>query len=231
MEDPGHEASGSSGFRMSAVSRQRVRRAAQVGWLILVLLILAGCREPYQLHGTVISLPFPAPDTTLEGISGPVSLRDFAGRYTFVYFGYTHCPDVCPSTMASLKRVRAELGEDGEAMQVVMVTVDPERDTPEALAEYLSHFDRSFIGLSGDKEAIDETGAPFGLYYSVHEGSEAGGHLIDHTAAIFLLDRQNEAIVVYPYDVPADTLVDDLKYLLRSEGRTDSSLDRSLAAV
>lgn len=185
---------------------------------VVLLLVLAACREPYQLHGTVLSEPIAAADTVLESVSGPATLRDFGGRYTFVYFGYTYCPDICPATMAVLKRTKADLGDDGEAMQVVMVTVDPERDTPEALAEYLAHFDSSFVGLSGDMDAIEEAGAPFGLYYTRHEGTEASGYLVDHTAAIFLLDRESNAIAIYPHDTTAETLVSDLKFLLKTEG-------------
>ena len=98
-----------------------------------------------------------------------------------------------------------------------MITVDPERDTPDRLAEYMAYFDNSFVGLSGDKETIDLVGQPFGLFYKRHEGSEATGYLVDHTARFYLLDHDSNALVAYPHETLPDVLVKDLEYLIRSD--------------
>lgn len=187
-------------------------------WGILIFLCwLVGCQRPYQFAGTLLPAPRPAPDIALESVNGPVSLHDFAGQYTFVYFGYRFCPDVCPVTMGKLKQVKADLGNRGDEIAVVMITVDPERDTPEALAEYMGYFDDSFVGLSGDPETIDAVGKPFGLYYYQHEGSAASGYLIDHTARFFLLDREGNVILSYAHETPLDDLFRDVEYLIKTQ--------------
>jgi protein SCO1/2 len=182
-----------------------------------VLLLLTGCQTQHVFAGLELSAPHPAPDIALESAEGPVSLHDFRDQYTYVYFGYTFCPDVCPTTLAVLARVRAELKTDADQMQVVMITVDPERDTPERLAEYMGYFDKSFVGLSADNEILDRVGEPFGLYYRKGVGSEATGYLIAHTSRVYLLDRQSNAIVAYSHGTSADDFLKDLKYLIASD--------------
>jgi protein SCO1/2 len=182
--------------------------------LLALATVLAACQARYELAGTELTAPRPAPHIALQSAGGPVSLDDFKGKYTYVYFGYTFCPDVCPATMATLRQVREDLGADAELMQVVMVTVDPERDTPETLAKYLRYFDDSFVGLSGSHELIDQVGEPFGLYYSRHEGSEATGYLVNHTARLYLLDRDSNAILTYSQGTPPDVILQDLQHLI-----------------
>jgi protein SCO1/2 len=186
------------------------------GFFFLILFIV-GCRPAHEFAGVELSAPHPAPDTTLQSVNGPVSLHDFHGKYTFVYFGYTFCPDVCPTSMSILKRVKEGLGENADEIAVVMITVDPERDTPEKLAQYMNYFDSSFVGLSADSETIDEVGEPFGLYYAKHEGSAASGYLIDHTARIYLLDPDANAIVAYPHNTQSDFILNDLEYLMEND--------------
>jgi protein SCO1/2 len=176
--------------------------------------MLAACQARYEFAGTELTAPRPAPGIALESSDGPVSLADFKGKFTYIYFGYTFCPDVCPATMATLRQVREELGTEADQMQVVMVTVDPERDTPETLAKYLHYFDESFVGLSGSHELVDQVGEPFGLYYSRQEGSEATGYLVDHTARLYVLDRESNAILTYSQGTPPDVILQDLQHLI-----------------
>ena len=189
----------------------------KISGVLIILLLVVSCQSSHEFAGAQLSAPQSVPDTVLESINGPMRLHDFRGKYTFVYFGYTFCPDFCPASLSVLKRVKEGLGQAEDEMAVVMITVDPERDTPEKLAEYMAYFDTSFVGLSGDKETIDAVGAPFGLYYNRHEGSEASGYLIDHTARIYLLDRETNPIVAYPHEVTADLIIDDLKYLIKNQ--------------
>ncbi|HRQ37444.1 MAG TPA: SCO family protein [Chloroflexota bacterium] len=184
---------------------------------IIFFFFLIGCQTPHKFAGTLLPEPQPAPDIILESADGPVSLHDFAGQYTFVYFGYRFCPDVCPITMGKLKQVKADLGDRGDEMAVVMITVDPERDTPDALAEYMDYFDSSFVGLSGDQEAIDAIGKPFGLYYHQHQGTETSGYMVDHTASFFLLDRDANIIMAYAHETPMDALLRDVEYLIKNQ--------------
>ena len=199
------------GKRVSAIQR------VALGSLFIVLLLVASCQGSHEFGGTELSAPHPAPGTILESADGPVSLLDFEGKYTFVYFGYTFCPDVCPNTLGTLKNVKEDLGKDAGEVGVVMITVDPERDTAERLAEYMGYFDSSFVGLTGEKESIDAIGKPFGLYYEKQQGSEATGYLVNHTAHVYLLDRDSNSIVAYPHGTTVEAFVTDLEYLLKKE--------------
>lgn len=150
-------------------------------------------------------------------VDGPVSLLDFAGKYVFVYFGYTFCPDICPTTLLTLKKVREQLVDGADRVQVIMVSVDPERDTPETLDTYVHYFDDSFVGITGSKEEIDALGDPFGVYYEKGEGSAATGYLINHSARVYLIDPSGNARVAYPHGISAEEIVKDLEFLLRTE--------------
>jgi protein SCO1/2 len=170
-----------------------------------------------EFAGALVKSPRPVPDFTLSGADGPVSLSDYAGKYVFLYFGYTFCPDICPGALSNLAAVRRELGDDADKIQVIMVSVDPERDTPEALAEYVAHFDPTFVGVTGTKEEIDKAGEPFHLYYEKHEGTAASGYLIDHTARAYLIDPAGNARVAYPHDAPTEGIVKDLHWFFAQE--------------
>lgn len=189
--------------------------------LSMMLLLIACNSEPaapeHTFAGATYNEPIEIPNFTLTGVDGPVSLDDFAGKYVIAYFGYTFCPDVCPATLAELARVQEQLGDDADKVQVVMVTVDPERDTAQKTHEYVSYFDPSFIGLSGTKAEIDAAAQPFGIYYERHEGSAESGYLVDHTARAFLVDPEGRAWVAYPFETRAEAIVTDLHYLFAQD--------------
>jgi protein SCO1/2 len=171
--------------------------------------------RPRELHGAVIQSPDPARDFTLTAHFGqPVSLSDYRGRVVLLYFGYTTCPDVCPATLAELKKARAALGKDADKVQVLMVTVDPERDTPALLADYLTHFDPSFVGLTGAPDQIAEAATYYGIYYARHESESALGYLMDHTATVMLVDSKGHLRAVYPFGTPGEDIGSDLKSLI-----------------
>lgn len=171
--------------------------------------------RPPSFHGMELQSPKPATDFTLMGHNGqPVSLSDYQGQIVLLYFGYTTCPDVCPATLAELRQARASLGKSADKVQVLMVTVDPERDTEVLLADFMPHFDPSFIGLTGRPEQIAEVATYYGIYYARHEGDTALGYLVDHTATVMLIDRQGYLRLVYPFGTPADDIAADLRYLV-----------------
>jgi protein SCO1/2 len=184
----------------------------------LLLGAVVGCDATHEFGGATYSEPIEIADFTLTGVDGPVNLSDFAGKYVMVYFGYTYCPDVCPATLSELRRVGEQLESDMDDVQVIMITVDPERDTPEKTHEYASYFDPSFIGLSGSKLEIDTAAAPFGIYYEKHDGSAESGYLVDHTARTYLIDPEGRALVAYPFETRAESMVDDLRYLFKQDG-------------
>ncbi|MCB8923604.1 MAG: SCO family protein [Ardenticatenaceae bacterium] len=205
-------------------SKRAKRIWTAVGLIIIIILggialIATGTWQigPPEFHGMVIQAPQPANNFTLYGADDqPISLRDFRGKTVLLYFGYTFCPDVCPATMVELKQMMADLGNDAENVQVIMISVDPERDTPASLQDYVSHFHPSFIGLTGHNE--DEVLAvttPLGVFYEKHEGTAASGYLIDHTATVSVIDKEGYLRLVYPFGVTGSEMAADLRYIIR----------------
>lgn len=191
-----------------------------IALLLLITLALTACGsgeiDPSQFKGTIMPATIPAPDFTLTRVGGEqVSLSDFQDKIVLLYFGYTFCPDVCPSSLSDLKIVQNKLDENGEKLQVIMVTVDPDRDTPEKIDEYVQHFHPTFIGLSGTKEEIDAAGEGYGVYYEKHEGTAATGYLVDHTARIFVVEPGGTYRLSFSFGTPTDDIIHDLRLLLR----------------
>ena len=171
--------------------------------------------QPYVFHGMILQSPVPATNFTLDGSSGqPVTLSDYRGKVVLLYFGYTTCPDVCPTTLAELHKARQLLGKRADQVQVFMITVDPERDTLKVLADYIPHFDSSFIGLTGTTEQIAAVATYYGIFYEKKEGTSALGYLVDHTSTVMALDRQGYLRVVFPFGATAADIAADLDYLL-----------------
>jgi protein SCO1/2 len=146
-----------------------------VGFALIALIALPRLR-PYTFHGTVLQSPQPAPDFELAASHGQkVSLKDFEGKLVILYFGYTFCPDVCPATLSELRGALEILAKDAKDVQVIMVSVDPQRDTPELTAEYMTHFHPSFLGVTGTPKEIAQVAALYGIFYEAHEGTAATG--------------------------------------------------------
>ncbi|NPA31012.1 MAG: SCO family protein [Chloroflexi bacterium] len=187
-----------------------------LGALLLIVLGWWGWQRfrPYAFHGTVLQSAEPAPDFTLMSADGPVSLSDFRGRIVMLYFGYTFCPDVCPTTLFEVQKTMELLGEDADQVQLIMISVDPLRDTPERLKEYVQYFHPSFIGVTGSEDEIAQVATQYGIYYEKHEGTPATGYLVDHTATLTVVDRKGYVKLIFPYGTPAEDMAADLKYLI-----------------
>ena len=185
-----------------------------VGFALIALIALPRLR-PYTFHGTVLQSPQPAPDFELAASHGQkVSLKDFEGKLVILYFGYTFCPDVCPATLSELRGALEILAKDAKDVQVIMVSVDPERDTPELLAEYMTHFHPSFLGVTGTSKEIAQVAALYGIFYEAHEGTAATGYLVDHTATVMVIDQDGYLKLVFPFGTPAEDIAEDLSHLL-----------------
>jgi protein SCO1 len=141
------------------------------------------------------------------------TLADFRGKAVLMFFGYTHCPDVCPTTLAELKTVKEQLGPDGERVQVLFVTLDPERDTREVLARYVPAFDPTFIGLRGDAGATAKVAKDFKVFYQKVPGSRPDNYSMDHTAGSYVFDPQGRLRLFVREGNPAN-LVSDVRVLL-----------------
>ena len=184
-----------------------------LGGLFLLIRPFLG---PAEWNGMELQSTQPVTNFTLTGPDEqPVSLIDFRGKVVMLYFGYTYCPDVCPATMVELRDAMEILGKRSEDVQVMMVTIDPERDTAEVLEAYMAHFDDSFIGLTGTPDDLIAVTAPLGIYYERHEGTAASGYLVDHTATVAVLDKQGKLRLIYPFGITGAEMAADLKYLVR----------------
>ena len=220
---PEQDQPAAAGAPAPATARRRLAPLLGIAAFVLIaatvaLLVTTGRLSfgPAQLHGLVLAEPRMMPNFSLTDQNGDsASLYDYRGQVVLLYFGYTYCPDVCPATLAELRDALEELGRRRDEVQVIMVTVDPARDTPAILGEYLAFFDPSFVGLSGSDEEIRAAAAPFGVFYEAHEGSAASGYLVDHTATVALLDKRGNLRLFYPFNMPAEDIAADLRVLVR----------------
>ena len=143
------------------------------------------------------------------------TLADYQGKVVAVFFGYTHCPDVCPTTLVDLANVKKQLGADGDKLQVLFITVDPERDTQELLAEFVPAFDSSFVGLRGDKAQTEKVEKDFKIFAQKVMAKDGKSYTIDHTAGTYLFDAQGRVRLFVKHGQDAALLVADIRQLIR----------------
>ncbi|ALK95824.1 photosynthetic protein synthase I [Massilia sp. WF1] len=150
----------------------------------------------------------------LDHTGKPRTLADYKGKVVIVFFGYTQCPDVCPTTMAEMASVMQKLGPQADQVQVLFITLDPERDTPQLLASYVPAFDKRFVGLYGTPEQTAKTAKDFKVFYSKVPGSAPGSYTIDHMAGSFVFDKEGRVRLFIRHGVGADSIVHDVRQLL-----------------
>ena len=146
----------------------------------------------------------------------PRSIKDFAGKVVVVFFGFTQCPDVCPTALAELAEVKRMLGKDGDKLQGIFVTVDPERDTPEVLKGYMANFDPGFLALRGTPEQLAAMAKDYKVYYKKVDGKTPTSYTMDHSAGSFVYDTQGRIRLYTRYGSGAQALADDIRLLLKS---------------
>lgn len=185
---------------------------------VLAVTLIAGVvlKRPYAFHGTVIDPPLPVTDFTLQ-TANDVSFRlsDAKGKILLLFFGYTSCPDVCPVTLATFKQVHERLGEDAQKIAFVMITADPDRDTPDKVAEYTARFNPEFIGLSGSLSDLELVWKQLGVFVEKQDSGSAAGYLVSHTASVYVLDPNGNLLMTLPYGTTAIDMADDLTELLK----------------
>jgi len=197
---------------------KRLILIALLGFVVIVVATFIGGRllTPYAFHGAILQSPQPAHDFALMSHMGQrLALSDLRGKLVLLYFGYTTCPDVCPTTLAELAKAYKLLGKEAEQIQVLMVSVDPDRDTPAVMADYVTSFHPAFIGLIGTPDEIAQIATYYGVYYERVESESALGYLINHTATVTVIDRKGYLRLVFPYGTPAEDIAADLRYLLQ----------------
>ncbi|MEG0052466.1 MAG: SCO family protein [Comamonas sp.] len=179
---------------------------------------LTACNKntPLAFQGVDVTGAEYAKDIPLTDVNGQRrSLKDFSGKVIAVFFGYTQCPDVCPTTLQELVEVKQALGADANRLQAIFVTLDPERDTPEVLKAYLANFDDSFVGLRGTPEEVAAVVKDFKFYYKKVPGKVEGSYTLDHSAGTYLYDTQGRLRVYERYGSGPQVLVQDVKALLQ----------------
>lgn len=146
----------------------------------------------------------------------PRTLADFKGKVVVIFFGYTQCPDVCPTSMSELAQVKQLLGKDGDKLQGLFVSVDPERDTPEIMKAYMASFDPTFLALYAAPDKLPEVAKSFRIYYKKVDGKTPTSYTMDHSAGSYVFDAQGRVRLYHRYGSGAQALADDVKKLLAS---------------
>lgn len=186
--------------------------------LILLGVTLSACsmKDDYQFKGGELSpAAAAAPLDLTDQFGHPFTLERVQGEVTLVYFGYTTCPDLCPTTLSDFIAVKEMLGDDAGAVNFVLVSVDPERDTQERLAEYLGFFDSEFIGLRGTGEETEAAKAGYGVVATrVEYPDSATGYLVDHTSLIYVIDTEGKLRLTYPYGFDPESIAEDIRHLV-----------------
>jgi protein SCO1/2 len=195
------------------------RPLALIPYLLLAACVAAGTLwylGDLKAHKGIASV------STGETVSlgGPFSLtdqnqmlrteKDFGGKYTLVFFGYTYCPDVCPATLAIMGAALDKMGSRGERIVPLFITVDPKRDTPDKIKSYLSSFGTRFVGLTGTPDQIAAVAKEYRVYYREHPAEDGGAYTVDHSGVIYLMDPNGKFIANYSLDTSPDMLAADL---------------------
>lgn len=192
--------------------RRRVLAAMAAG---AALAVLAGCKSEPKFQGTDITGSHLGRDMAMVDGAGRLrTLADYKGKVLVVFFGYTHCPDVCPTVMSELAQAMKLLKDDAKKTQVIMITVDPQRDTGAVMNAYVKAFDPHFVGLTGTAEQLHKTAQSFKAYYAKAPGPTPEEYAMNHSSSFYLLDQQGEARVLLNGDAPAMTIAGDIRQLL-----------------
>ncbi|MDD4911361.1 MAG: SCO family protein [Sideroxydans sp.] len=186
-------------------------------FFLLCLAMIAGCGEPK------LPSPFKASDVTVkyaqadfhlfDAAGKPRSLADYQGKVVALFFGYTHCPDVCPTTLADMAQVMRMLDKDADKVQVLFVTLDPERDTRELMAQYPPAFHPNFVGLLGDAEATASAAKAFNIQYQ-KQPTKSGSYTLDHSAGTFLISPSKKYVLLSPFAQKPEMIIQDIRLLL-----------------
>ena len=199
--------------------RRRLIALGLAGTLMMALAALAACdrvASPASFKGIDITGAEYARDFDLPDVDGRRRhLADFKGKVVVVFFGYTQCPDVCPTTMLELAQVKKELGPAGERVQGIFITIDPERDTPEVLKAYVGNFSPDFVALRGDVEETKAAAKAFKVFFAKVPGQTTGSYTMDHTAGSYVFDAAGKVRLFTRYGTGSESLKSDLQQLLK----------------
>ena len=208
------------------------KAAFLLGPLVALSLLLGGCGDKTSDGGQMVLSPLKstfrntdvtglnyAKDFNLTDHNGkPRQLADFRGKVVVVFFGFTQCPDVCPTTMVEMADVMKQLGPDADRVQVLFVTVDPERDTQALLSQYVPAFDSRFLGLRGDLAATEKVAKEFKVFFQKVPGKQPGSYTIDHTAGSYIFDDKGRIRLFVRHGKGPEPIAHDIRQLLANQG-------------
>jgi protein SCO1 len=190
-----------------------LRSCSRLFWSIIICSVIAGCDSRPQFRSTDITgVPYGQVLELADHTGKPRRLEDFRGKVVVLFFGFTHCPDVCPTTLAEISQAIKQLGADGERVQVLMVSVDPERDTPESLGKYVTAFDPRFLALRGDLAATKKVAGEFKIYFE--KAKTGDSYTVNHSVQSYLIDPQGRLRLLVRHDRISQDLAPDLRALL-----------------
>ena len=173
-------------------------------------------QQSVSLNGTLIEPSEPVDSFTLMSGEGPIDTEDYHGKIIVLVFGYTYCPDFCPTTLSRVSQAIHMLEpREADAVQVMMVSLDPERDKPQRVWEYTQAIDPSFIGVTGMEDQIQDVTKRFGIHYERSAEESASGYLIDHTTTSIVLDRRGGIVMLWSFDLTPEQLASDLEFLIK----------------
>jgi protein SCO1 len=207
-----------SKLTLMATRRRAVQSMAGAAALALSAVFLPACSpDKPQFKSVDLTGADYASGFSLSDQNGQTrTLKDFAGKVVVVFFGYTQCPDVCPTTMAELAQVKTLLGPDGDKLQAVFITVDPERDTPELLKAYMGNFEPSFVALRPTLAELPALAKDFKVFYKKAEGKTPGSYSMDHSAGSYIFDAKGRIRLYARYGSGQENLVSDIRLLLKN---------------
>jgi protein SCO1 len=183
-------------------------------WSIIICSVIAGCDSRPQFRSTDITGAPSGQALELTDHTGkPRRLEDWRGKAVVLFFGFTHCPDVCPTTLAEIASAVKQLGADAERVQVLMVSVDPERDTPESLGKYVTAFDPRFLALRGDLETTRKVAAEFKIYFEKAKSGDS--YTVNHSVQSYVIDPQGRLRLLVRHDRIGQDLTEDLRAILK----------------
>ena len=198
-----------------------IQRIAKAAVFVALIGLIGGCDKPTGSrlqfsHTDITGADFAREFELTSHHSQSVRLADFKGKVVVLFFGFMHCPDVCPTTLSELNVVMERLGADAKHVQVLFVTVDPERDTLENLSSYMGAFNPDFLGLSGTADEIATVTQEFKVIYQKVEGSMSDTYSVDHSAGTYVFDRDGQVRLFVPYGANPDELTSDILQLIEA---------------
>jgi protein SCO1/2 len=187
----------------------------KITFYLLVFLLLQACSEPVNWYGSEVTGMMPDLEFTLTGPDGEqVDAKSLRGKPVLVFFGFTSCPDVCPTTLTQLSVARKKLGAQADDVQILLVSVDPDRDTPEVMKQYTASFGPWLLGLTGPEKDLEALRKAYGVYAAMESSDEKGAYNVMHSAAVFGFDAKGRARLLISDVTDSEAVVSDLKNLI-----------------